>query len=364
MHLWNWAPCLALPCTVWALSVQQRASPASILTRAHLPSLAGFSALLDLSLAGHHSHFVRCPLQQLNKLPAEWLGMDAVDLGRARDRRWGRVWGVTPGELAQVLQQLTSLYQLELHTVRLERDGDCNTVAVGEDMVPVVAAAAGLPRLTSLSFVGMLLGPAALALQPAARLCALQLSDCFVDDGTLCDLLHGFSSRQSLTKLDLGRAMSEYGQVSGSPDFTDKGVSAISAHLPALEFLSLWNCRGVSVRALHRLVLQAERRLHIQHAGYEDYECHAHCGMLDDYEGGMDSCGLEPLSEGAELAAALAAVLGAVLGPELADQLCGELAAALGVELDDEFEGEFEDGFENELVEFDAEEPSDDCPSC
>ena len=277
----GFAPVFAssLPCILDALSIQQKGGAGEVFNRANLSSLASLTTLTRLDLVGHAPGMVRCSLAKFNQLPC---GLDPMDpdhnFSAVVGSRWGVVWDVCPPELAEVLRQLKYLSELEMRGLRLAHNRfDFNSdtvfkegVAVGVTMLPVVEAVASLPCLTSLSFSDVLLGPAAVGIKPAVHLRALQLHECFVDDCCLCGLLLGdFGSRNSLTKLDLSRDMTQYGDLSASPALTDVSLEAIGRGLPVLQWLSLRNHRGVSVEALQQLAEQHEGQLEILHDGYE-----------------------------------------------------------------------------------------------
>jgi hypothetical protein len=286
----GFAPVFAssLPCILDALSIQQKGGAGEVFDRANLSSLASLTTMTRLDLVGHAPGMVRCSLAKFNQLPC---GLDPMDpdhnFSAVVGSRWGVVWDVCPPELAEVLRQLKYLSVLEMRDLRLAHNRfDFNSdtvfkegVAVGATMLPVVEAVASLPCLTSLSFSNVLLGPAAVGVKSAAHLRALQLHECFVDDVCLCVLLEGgFGSRDSLTKLDLSRDMTQYGDLSASPALTDIILEAIGRGLPVLQWLSVRNHWGVSVEALQTLVQLRDGQLEIVHDGYESVTR----GPLDD----------------------------------------------------------------------------------
>jgi len=279
-----------LPVSCTALSVEQ----AVVQARNGL-SHAGIDALSRLTM------LTRLHLLGCSAVDGEHTGMAARD-ARARE---GAVWAITPQQLGDCLRQLQGLVSVQMKDVRLQwhrnaagvggsssagggnRAGAGSSggggssagggssvgagssavgpvvVASGVDMLPVVEALAGLPRLTELRCYNVLIGPAASGLKGASNLCALELNECHVNDEGLLGMLRGFASSSRLKVLQVGRqawrgGYTEYqGHVwSSSPALTQDSLDAIRENLHHLKVLKVKAQPNITPKQCHALIAQ------------------------------------------------------------------------------------------------------------
>lgn len=273
------APVLrALPVGFKALNVEQTVERVR-----NGMSQAGIDALSRLTM------LTRLHLLGCSAVDGEHTGMAAQD-ARARE---GVVWAVTPQQLGDCLRQLHGLVRVQMKNVRLQwhrnaagagagssagggnSAGACSSagasssavgpvvVAGGFDMLPVVAALAGLPRLTALRCYNILIGPTASGLKGASKLRTLELNECHVSDEGLVGMLQGFASSSSLKSLGVGRqawrgvTAEFHGHVwSSSPVLTQHSLDAIGENLLHLEFLDLKAQPNITPKQCHALIAQ------------------------------------------------------------------------------------------------------------
>lgn len=260
---------------VWALEVKQPQT-GPVLGQAGLDGLVRLTGLTWLELQGH-AVVLDCPLHSVGDISlldsvqpvVDWerfvkgspdMGIvhmpTAAELRALAEAKWGRLWDVSPQELAAVLQRLQHLDYLHMANMRLCKEHDRDQFAVGADMLPLMEAVAELPCLFYLTCSNMLLGPAITGLQRAMQLEDLILEGCSVDDASVCQLLQEFASSDCLRMLKLDRVamyttLAEH-KLSLAPHLTNLSVAAITEKLVALTYLSLAGHDGPTIAAMDR----------------------------------------------------------------------------------------------------------------